>query len=447
MSREAEPCATSAREALHAHRGEPEQLRDGLLREAALRHALAGTVDFSPFSAPRLIASTATGVLLRCQTRVPRWTVTADWDALADTEACRPPAAAAAAAAVGEGEAKEEDEDELDHCDDTDTDVAGEANAATAAAVADSEADAAAMDAARRTDPTMVALKLMAGVSDPTPGALYRNFSRTFQPLADVAPHPNLAPVFAHFVSTLPQEVAAMLPEAPRQLFGTRHNPALALVMPLYMSSLHAMIRAVEVGTARRLRWCLDVASALAHLWRHGWAHNNLKLDEIVLDSTLDRAVLLGANCGVYVEPDGHISLPVHSVLEGNQAHRAPELVRQLREAYDHRGRSHSPVVRVDLSRQDVWALGVVMHELLAGSHPYGDMYPLHGVDEVPEVATAALAAAGVPGEVVQLMQRMLSRDPAARPDSPVAAYRELVRAMQRAACPCEAEDGDWHVV
>ncbi|MFN3973559.1 MAG: hypothetical protein ACK4L4_19870, partial [Gemmobacter sp.] len=147
------------------------------------------------------------------------------------------------------------------------------------------------------------------------------------------------------------------------------------------------------------------------------------------------RAVLTDMGTAMPVAADGSLTVPAHMGLSGNPAHRAPEVLGTWSRA------RHAPtsMVRMDAGRQEVWALGVLLHELVAGKHPYGEGYPAEGHDGAPVVDEATLVARGLPAGTVAVVRRMVSRDPGARPANPAAAHAELVASVPPAQRPAPA--------
>jgi serine/threonine protein kinase len=67
--------------------------------------------------------------------------------------------------------------------------------------------------------------------------------------------------------------------------------------------------------------------------------------------------------------------------------------------------------------RSDIWSLGILFHESLAGEHPIPRGTVAQTFDRITRADIAPLAKEGVPADLVELTQRMLSRDRSARPE------------------------------
>ncbi len=142
------------------------------------------------------------------------------------------------------------------------------------------------------------------------------------------------------------------------------------------------------------LRIARAIADALAHAHGAGVYHCDLKPGNVILgrDGRL-RVVDFGLARTA--------AAPGQGALEGTPDYMAPE---QWARA--------TPTDRVD-----VWALGVVMAQLLTGAHPF-DGNPGRRQDVVldPAVAPRPVEREGLAPAIARLISRSLERDPAARP-------------------------------
>lgn len=347
--------------------------------ESLLKHALFGTRDFEAFTLKRVLSMGCNGVVMLCAVRLPAWAVLHAADSGDGSTLGR-----ALPVAVGRGEEVEME----------------------------------------------VAVKVLVGVDNPRHTAVRHKFLFEYYTLCDVPPMRGIMPLYAYFTKCLPDAMYAALPEGFRLMLGRRADPVLALVMPFHPRTLAEA--APEASPEQLRRWVLDVAGAVAHLWQHRWVHLDLKLDNVVVSSD-DHAVLADFGTAKRVGADGKLRVSVGMGLEGNQAHRAPELLQHWQEQ-SHAFR-HDPthVVELDGGRQEVWALGVLLHEMVAGEHPCGESYPFGGRDSVAAVDTAALRARGLNEQAVATLQRMVSHEADRRPENPVAVHEELVTSLTRA--------------
>lgn len=88
--------------------------------------------------------------------------------------------------------------------------------------------------------------------------------------------------------------------------------------------------------------------------------------------------------------------------------------------------------------RADVWAIGIILHECLSGRRPteaenVGQILRIITNDEIPPLR---VAAPEVPADVVDLVDKMLRRNPDHRPRSLVTAYDVLSRYARGASAP-----------
>ena len=158
------------------------------------------------------------------------------------------------------------------------------------------------------------------------------------------------------------------------------------------------------------IRVIRDVAKALASAHRHGVVHRDIKQENVLLSEDGDALVadfgvakaLAAASVGV---ADPNAVLTSMGIAVGTPAYMAPE------QALAYPGVDH---------RADLYALGVIAYEVLAGSHPFAGrtqqaIVAAHAT-EAPE--SLGRRRASVPPELNALVMRLLEKHPADRPQS-----------------------------
>jgi Tol biopolymer transport system component len=161
------------------------------------------------------------------------------------------------------------------------------------------------------------------------------------------------------------------------------------------------------------LRYAGQIAAALAHAHEHGLAHRDLKSSNVmitaddrvkVLDFGLARRLPQGVSAGVET-----VSTAA-GVIAGTLSYMAPEVLR------GERGNA----------RSDVWAFGVLLHEMLAGERPFEGQTPF-------ELSSAILnqpprrMPANVSSPLAAVARRCLEKEPARR----YASGREVEAALE----------------
>ncbi len=184
------------------------------------------------------------------------------------------------------------------------------------------------------------------------------------------------------------------------------------LVLPwLEGATLQAYTAARRLFDPPAVLWIArQTAEALDALDQAGWMHGDIKPSNI------------------FLSPQGHVTL-----LDLGMAQRRDEKVEGPRAiagtAYYLAPEHVSSAFRPDI-RSDVYSLGVVLYQLLAGR------LPLEGAT-LEQIALAHRQAAPlnlrrvaphVPLRVAKLVQQMLAKDPLRRPQSPAELVAELVR-------------------
>ncbi|HYC34037.1 MAG TPA: serine/threonine-protein kinase [Gemmatimonadales bacterium] len=157
------------------------------------------------------------------------------------------------------------------------------------------------------------------------------------------------------------------------------------------------LARAGRLGVLETLRLAGDLLDALDHAHQHGIVHRDVKPDNVVL---ADRgAVLLDFGIARAVAASGSDRLTRSGIAVGTSTYMSPEQITALKE--------------IDL-RSDLYALGVVLYECLAGQPPF-----LHK------------------NEAVVLQMHLTQPAPdvrAIRPETPAELATGLMRAMTKTA-------------
>ena len=155
--------------------------------------------------------------------------------------------------------------------------------------------------------------------------------------------------------------------------------------------------------------------------WMHGkgWVHRDIKPENFLVN---DEGEVKLIDFGLAIRSSGWLGkiLPVKSKRQGTPSYMSPEQIR---------------CVALD-ARADVYSLGCVFHELVAGTPPFtGSTHEdLFGKHLKPPPPPLEAADSNVTPDFANLVRRSLAKEPAARPAS--------ARGMSRqnfAGCGCTA--------
>ncbi len=160
----------------------------------------------------------------------------------------------------------------------------------------------------------------------------------------------------------------------------------------------------------------LAAATALSYAHGQGVLHRDIKTDNMLFDAT---GLLKITDFGIAKLVEG--SAATASAVKGTPAYMAPEQIT---------GGRLSPAT-------DLYALGIVLYHLLAGSPPFDPKLALRELWQ-QHLARIPPPPAGVPAPLAEVILHALAKDPAARPPSAHAFALDLARAATETYGP------DW---
>ncbi|MBA3451839.1 MAG: serine/threonine protein kinase [Deltaproteobacteria bacterium] len=174
-----------------------------------------------------------------------------------------------------------------------------------------------------------------------------------------------------------------------------------------------------------------EVASALIAAHDKGFIHRDLKPDNVYLidqDGTWPLVKLLDFGLAKLMPEAGPAAFVTKTgVMLGTPEYMSPEQARGI--GVDH--------------RTDIYALGIVMFEVLTGERPFpssGDAFMTlqYHAEETPPSLASLLPE--LPAEMVQLVEAMLAKEPAARPS--LAAVRTVIKRLRVTQLPTRSIAG-----
>lgn len=214
-------------------------------------------------------------------------------------------------------------------------------------------------------------------------------------------------------------------------------QPYLALEF-LEGETLRERMRQADLGPGECLRWTEAIADALAEAHAGGVLHRDLKPENIllakdgrlrVLDFGLARPLAplpddseLDYDSGKTITPADR---GIQTAIRRSEQKTGTDS-RDLAIAIDTAGTSGTPAYMApeqwiggELSgTADIWALGVILYELLVGRRPYAGSGTIEEIRLVrlPDPVAAPELPTAVPDEVGEIMMRCLDKDAANRP-------------------------------
>lgn len=187
--------------------------------------------------------------------------------------------------------------------------------------------------------------------------------------------HPNIVRIVNYFCAPIPNlmDSTSLYPMAlPPRLNpnGYGRNMSLFVLMKRYDSNLYEYLKRLPgTDSTMRIRLLLfaQLLEGVAHLYRHGVAHRDLKSDNILVDvnesNRFPNLVLSDFGCCIADKNNG-LCIPYTSMnmdKGGNPALMAPEIITKMPGTFS----------TLDYSKSDLWACGTIAYEIFGESNPF----------------------------------------------------------------------------
>ncbi len=186
--------------------------------------------------------------------------------------------------------------------------------------------------------------------------------------------------------------------------------------------SLRALLKQQgAVHPSRALSYTWQALQGLAAVHERGILHRDLKPANLMLEPSpgvVERVVLIDFGFAAF---EGGTKLTQRGHVVGSLTYLAPERLR---------GKVAEP-------RSDLYAMGIILYELLAGRPPFAgaddfDLISAHLHDDPPPLSIAA--AVDLPPAVVEVVERSLAKDPDHRHQDATAMAMAIEAAAQHVA-------------
>jgi serine/threonine protein kinase len=162
----------------------------------------------------------------------------------------------------------------------------------------------------------------------------------------------------------------------------------------------------------------VKIAAALAYTHSRGILHRDLKLSNVVICKTDGEPKIIDFSCATYIQA---ADLTESGLPPGTDRFRAPEQFKYLREHREEHRKKYAFQVA-----DEIFAVGAMLYELLTDPRPT-EVRPRETLNNPVDPPPPARARnPRVPEALSDLVESMLSRDPAKRPVDTDALHREL---------------------
>lgn len=203
-----------------------------------------------------------------------------------------------------------------------------------------------------------------------------------------------------------------------RALLQHAGAPALVLDDPGFRSLDRVLAARGRLSLEAALRVGVALARVLEGVHAAGVIHKDIKPQNLLVDDSWDQVVLLDFGIASALSEEA-TSAGIPEALEGTLAYLSPEQTGRTARTLD--------------ARSDLYSMGVLLHELLAGRRPFLEKDPLALVHAHLAKAPPPLDSAGsaVPPAVARLVERCLEKHPEERYQTARGLAEDLSRCLR----------------
>ncbi|KAH3762222.1 sel1 repeat family protein [Pelomyxa schiedti] len=243
-------------------------------------------------------------------------------------------------------------------------------------------------------------------------------------------PHPNINRYFCHFTDRIPQEYYNHLPEVAKELafdpMYKRMHACIWVVLEHHSETLEQFLRHLSTQhpqAATTTPWPIvhkysrDICAALVHLFVNRTIHFDVKLDNIVVSSNKEQAILIDLGCAKKFprasdsNKEFEIKTKTLTSVSGNLCHRAPEIVNGLARYTQNPDKSSMSCCE----KQPSFELGCILFEFsMCGRHPLPG-YPTPSRFSFESEEQFPMKPPAFPKEFCNLVRSLLQFDPGKR--------------------------------
>lgn len=239
----------------------------------------------------------------------------------------------------------------------------------------------------------------------------------------------------ASLLARLQHPGIAAIYDAGREPPGPGGTPFLAMEL-IHGAPLHEHVRSTSPSRADRLTLFLSICDAVAHAHQRGIIHQDLKPANILVEpSGRVRVMDFGIARLIAHDPLSTLHATDASSIAGTLAYMSPE-------------QAAGDTAQID-TRTDVYALGVILYELLSGQRPIilDRLSLAQSLDHIRTAEPAQLAShdRSLVGDLDVICHRALSKDPARRYPSVEALAADIRRHLED--LPILARADSWGYV